>query len=98
MTAAYVVTGYSMESLQSENLAGTTELVDAKKLAVEHLEMLNQTVPGHDVVMFVEEWHGGEFRAHRQLRPDPENPGDAAYYQWFIAQGPTFAPTKEKTS
>jgi len=93
-TAVHIVTGYSASSLQTENVAAFTDLADAKKTAQEHLEMLDETLGTHDVRMFVEEWHGGDFHAQRELRRQPVS-GDA-HVKWFVSEAPTFAPFEER--
>lgn len=82
----YVITGYDPTTLQTENVGGSTSIDDAKTLAVEHLDMLDNTTPGHPVRIYVEEWHRGEFHAQRELRTGTE---------WWIAEAPLFLPIKE---
>ena len=97
MTAIYIVTTYSESSQETETAGGFPDLAPAKQLAVNHHEMLATSSPGQRFRIFIEEWHGGDFHAHRELRPDPSNPTDPSFYQWFVAQGPAFAPTRETT-
>lgn len=85
-TAVHVVTGYDPASLQTENVGASASLDDAKLLAVDHQLMLDETTPGHPIRILIEEWHGGEFHAHRELRAGAE---------WWISEAPLFLPIKE---
>ncbi|MEK6310124.1 MAG: hypothetical protein V4737_08785 [Curtobacterium sp.] len=95
MTPIYVVTTFNESTQETETAGGFADLVSAKALASEHRLMLTQTFPDRQYRVFIEEWHGGDFHAHRELRADPSNPKDPSAYQWFVAQGPAFAPIKE---
>jgi hypothetical protein len=92
-TPVHVVTVFSPTSQQTENIAAFSDLAEAKKLAEEHLEMLGETLAIRDARMFVEEWHGGDFHAHRELRRQPVSGGE--HLQWFVSEAPAFASIEE---
>lgn len=97
MTAIYVVTTFNETTQETEAAGGFSDLASTKKLAIEHRDMLLTVNSDQRIRVFIEEWHGGSFHAHRELRADPSNPTDPSFYQWFVAQGPAFAPTRETT-
>lgn len=79
--AVFVVTYHSRSEISTETAGGFTDLAAAKEYAGTVRDATED-----DVAVFVEEWHGADFHAQRELRQD----GD-----WYLSEAPNFVPIKE---
>lgn len=84
----FVVTTNDQRTNQTDTAGAFTDLAEAKQCAVETDNMFQAVaqvgIPAQ-VKLFIEEWHGGTFHAHHELRGT----------EWWVSAAPAFAPTKE---
>lgn len=96
MTHIYVATTNDQRTNQTDTVGAFTGLADARRCTQETVQVLNDGA----IRGFVEQWDGGGFIAHHELRwqtqtTHPDGTVTPAGWVWWRAEEPSFTPFKD---